>query len=134
MSVNINLKKKEIIPDIESEVCDLEQINKLYTKKCGSNNKEQLHIELENRIALQENPNENEYLYPTLDDPNFNIKISHKKEFNDTKYDGAIYDVEAHANILKMAEYELLPQQAFVRNFLSFQTPYNSLILFHGLG
>ena len=134
MSVNINLKKKENIPVIEAEVCDLDQINKLYTKKCGSNNKEQLHIELENRTALQENPNENEYLYPTLDDPNFNIKISQKKEFNDTKYDGDIYDVEAHANILKMAEYELLPQQAFVRNFLSFQTPYNSLILFHGLG
>jgi len=27
-----------------------------------------------------------------------------------------------------------MPQQAFVRNFLSFQTPYNSLLLFHGLG
>jgi superfamily II DNA or RNA helicase len=28
----------------------------------------------------------------------------------------------------------LLPQQAFVRNFMSFQTPYSSLLLYHGLG
>ena len=139
MSVEIKLKKR-VKEDNESstseqkeEICDLDKINKLYSKKCGSN-KEQLKIELENRKELQENPNENEYLYPNLDDPNFNIKIAQKKEFSDTKYDGTIYDVEEYAKILKTAEYELLPQQAFVRNFLSFQTPYNSLILFHGLG
>ena len=30
--------------------------------------------------------------------------------------------------------FELEAHQIFVRNFLSFQTPYNSLLLFHGLG
>jgi hypothetical protein len=143
MSVEIKLKKKvkedvdsEIIDSAEQkeEICGLDKINELYTKKCGSNNKEQLKIELENREELGKNPDENKYLYPTLDDPNFIIKISQKKEFSDTKYDGSIYDVEEYAKILKTAEYELLPQQSFVRNFLSFQTPYNSLILFHGLG
>jgi len=143
MSVEIKLKKK-VKEDIESEppssvdqkeeICDLNKINKLYSKKCGSNNTEQLKTELQNREELSQNLNDNSYLYPTLDDPNFNIKISQKKEFSDTKYDGVIFDVEAYANILKTAEYELLPQQAFVRNFLSFQTPYNSLLLFHGLG
>ncbi len=88
---------------------------------------------MENREELGKYPDENQYLYPTLDDPKFNIKIA-QKEFSDTKYDGAIYGVEAYAKILKTAEYELLPQQSFVRIFLSFQPPYNSLILFHGLG
>ncbi len=139
MNVEIKLKKKvkedtKSETPTEEEICDLDKINKLYSKKCGSNNKDQLKIELENREELGKYPDENQYLYPTLDDPNFNIKISQKKEFSDTKYDGAIYDVEEYAKILKTAEYELLPQQAFVRNFLSFQTPYNSLILFHGLG
>jgi len=32
------------------------------------------------------------FLYPSLDDPQFNIKISEKKEFNDTKYDGSLYE------------------------------------------
>jgi hypothetical protein len=31
-------------------------------------------------------------------------------------------------------EFELAPHQLFVRNFLSFNTPYNSLLLYHGLG
>ena len=103
------------------------------TKKCASN-KEQLQSELKNNEYLETHTDETPYLYPTLDDPNFNIKIAQKKEFSDTKYDGEIYDVEKYADILATAEYELLPQQAFVRNFLSFQTPYNSLLLYHGLG
>ena len=140
MSVDIKLKKKikeDTESDIENddeEVCSLDKINQLYTKKCGTDNKKLLNIELENREFLTQNPHDKDYLYPTLDDPNFNIKIAKKKEFSDTKYDGTIYDVEKYADILKTAEYELLPQQAFVRNFLSFQTPYNSLLLFHGLG
>ena len=32
------------------------------------------------------------------------------------------------------AEFEILPHQLFVKNFLSLQTPYNSLLLYHGLG
>lgn len=74
------------------------------------------------------------YLYPSLNDPNFNIKIAERKEFNDNKYDGKIYDVKEYSDILCKAEFELAPQQLFVRNFLSLQTPYNSLLLYHGLG
>jgi len=125
------IQKQAIVTKNTNEVC--QPLNKLYSKKCG-NNKSQLEIELENREELAEHPNEDQFLYPILDDPNFNIKIAQKKEFSDTKYDGTIYDVEEYAKVLSSAEYELLPQQAFVRNFMSFQTPYNSLLLFHGLG
>jgi len=87
-----------------------------------------------NRQELAEHPNKFEFLYPNLNDPNFNIKIAEKKEFSDTKYDGQIYDVKEYADILSKAEFELSPHQAFIRNFMSFQTPYNSLLLDHGLG
>jgi hypothetical protein len=130
-SENKDKPKKEQNTDVDDNVCNL---NEKYTKKCSINNKQQLNTERENHDYLSTHTNENEYLYPILDDPNFNIKIAKKKEFMDTKYDGSIHPVEKHANMLKTAEYELLPQQAFVRNFLSFQTPYNSLLLFHGLG
>jgi hypothetical protein len=74
-------------------------------------------------------------LYPNLNDAKFNIKIAEKKEFNDNKYDGTIHaNVKEHADILANADFELSPHQAFVKNFLSFQTPYNSLLLYHGLG
>jgi hypothetical protein len=75
-----------------------------------------------------------EYLYPDLNDPNFNIKIALKKEFQDAQYDGKIRDIEKQANILCKAKFELSPHQAFVKNFLSAQTPYKSLLLYHGLG
>ena len=132
MSFEINLKSKKEKQNKE-ELCGLNQINSLYNKKC-TNNKDQLDIELKNRISLKNNPEENSFLYPILDDPNFNIKIAQKKEFSDTMYDGSIYNVKDYATVLSNAEYELLPQQAFVRNFLSFQTPFNSLLLYHGLG
>ena len=78
-----------------------------------------------------------DFLYPHIDDPNFNIKIAEKKEFNETKYDGHIDDkltIEQQAENMCKSEFELAPHQLFVRNFLSFNTPYNSLLLFHGLG
>jgi hypothetical protein len=76
-----------------------------------------------------------DFLYPELDDPNFNIKIAKRKEFHDTQYDGNNkYDIETRANELCKADFELSPHQQFVKNFLSTRTPYNSLLLYHGLG
>ena len=135
MSIEIKKDKKSKKKDNLQEVCD--NIDNIYDKKC-SHNKQLLQSEQENRADLVSasaaNVSNDNFLYPHLDDPNFNMKIAIKKEFNDTKYDGTIYSVKDYAEILSKAEYELLPQQAFVRNFMSFQTPYNSLLLFHGLG
>jgi hypothetical protein len=75
------------------------------------------------------------HLYPTLNDPNFNTKIALRKEFFDTKMDvDNKASVEEQAEILCNAPFELAPNQQFVRNFLSVETPYNSLLLYHGLG
>ena len=73
-------------------------------------------------------------LYPSLNDPEFSAKIAQRREFADTKYDGEIKDIKKQSNELCHAPFELMPHQLFVRNFLSFQTPYNSLLLYHGLG
>lgn len=96
-------------------------------------NKTVLEMEKTEHDILSTVP-ENNKLYPSLNDPNFNAKIALKQEFNDTKYDGKIRDVETYSNELNNAPFELSPHQAFVKNFLSFQTPYNSLLLYHGLG
>ena len=76
-------------------------------------------------------------LYPTLDDAEFNTKITNKKEFFDTRYDRMDdLTIEEYANKMCVASdnFELAPHQLFVRNFLSSTTPYKSLLLFHGLG
>lgn len=90
--------------------------------------------EILNRNFITNNEDQYTNLYPSLDDPNFNIKIAEKEEFHETRYDGTIYDIEKQAEILCNADFELVPHQLFIRNFLSFQTPYNSLLLYHGLG
>jgi hypothetical protein len=59
MSVEIKLKTKkekekkyekkerddDVETDIASDECDINEINKLYSNKCGNNNKEQLKID-----------------------------------------------------------------------------------------
>lgn len=75
-------------------------------------------------------------LYPDINDPTFNIKIAERKEFNEN----ALLmppnpdQVEEQAEKMCFASFELSPHQQFVKNFLSVNTPYNSLLLFHGLG
>lgn len=78
-------------------------------------------------------------LYPHIESPDFNKKITLKKEFQNTKIKG--YTKEDYKNIVKISDqlcnvtdFELTNHQQFVRNFLSFETPYNSLLLYHGLG
>ena len=124
----------------DEEVLELETDFIKVKDKCDSDkyssdcNKFILKKELVERNTLKKE-DDMPYLYPNLNDPNFNIKIAEKKEFNDTKYDGEIYEnIKEHADELANADYELSPHQAFVKNFLSFQTPYNSLLLYHGLG
>lgn len=97
-------------------------------------------ISSENRLAsLDEELDIPQYLYPTMDDGNFNTKIASKKEFYDNRYEE--HTDEDFQNIKNIAqrlcdntEFELAPHQMFVKNFMSFETPYNGLLLYHGLG
>ena len=73
-------------------------------------------------------------LYPNIDDQDFQYKIAQKKEFADTRYDGRILDIEEESEKRCNAPFELMPHQLFVKNFMSMQTPYNSLLLYNGLG
>jgi superfamily II DNA or RNA helicase len=57
-----------------------------------------------------------------------------KKEFYDTRYQAPITDIREETEKRCRAPFELMPHQIFVKNFLSMQTPYNSLLLYHGLG
>ena len=122
MDNTLTLKFKEDDCDDESN---------LYSKKC---NKLLLKKEILERDYLEENPEENLTLYPDLNDPNFNVKIAARKEFNDYQYDGELHDIKTRAEELSNVPFELAPHQMFIKNYLSFQTPYNSLLLFHQLG
>lgn len=119
----------ELKTDFDANNCG--NLENQFSKEC---NKFLLKKELMEYEFLSEHPEESEYLYPSLNDPNFNIKIAERKEFNETQYDGSLHDIKEHADYLSKLKFEFAPHQIFVRNFLSFQTPYNSLLLYHGLG
>ena len=111
--------------------------NIMYNLKPQKNEKmnEKEKLEYYENHENEENPdNTYDFLYPNLNDPNFNIKIAKRKEFFNTQYDGTITDIKKQSEIFCKAEFELMPHQNFVKNFLSFQTPYNSLLLYHSLG
>lgn len=76
------------------------------------------------------------FLYPEIGDPMFSFKIASRKEFADTSEVSISPEenVDVIANKLCSADFELAPHQAFVRNFMSFQTPYDGMLLYHGLG
>ena len=73
-------------------------------------------------------------LYPNINDPTFNIKIAQRKEFQENAYKLPIADAELESERLCSMRFELSPHQMFVKNYLSLNTPYNSLLLYHGLG
>ena len=94
--------------------------------------------EIEAKIATPpQNINSNpSYLYPSLNDPYFNQKIAHRNEFESLKYVADITKpLKQTSNLIcKNPEFELLNHQLFVKTFISQNTPYKSILLYHGLG
>jgi len=111
-----------------------EKMKSIFEKEKLNEFKKQYEKTMQNELKDYENNN----IYPLNEDPNFILKISSKKEFQDTKYDGTvkknIEEIKKYSDFLCNTKFELNPHQSFVKNFLSFQTPYNSLLLYHGLG
>ena len=133
------IEKDEKFPNLNIELTDKEKElqDKISSEpsKEDSNNYNDFLFEKEKaeNTYLQDESEQNN-LYPLLDDSNFNIKIAQHQEFNETKFDGEIKDIKQAAEAFCEKEFELLPHQIFVKNFLSLETPYNSLLLYHGLG
>lgn len=81
-----------------------------------------------------------EHTYPYPDDPNFQLKIYNKREFYYHKMldrdDMNDYKVMAdyREKICNPSTFGLLPQQAFLANFINPDTPYRGILVQHGTG
>jgi hypothetical protein len=124
--------KEEELIKVEEGLVMKESVVQVETK-----NDELRKVEIEEykeNAKGEEDPNM-DALYPTINDPFFSDKISRRREYENMEFDGDIRDIEAFSNYLcKNPVFELMPHQLFVRNFISRNTPYNSLLLYHGLG
>ena len=74
--------------------------------------------------------------YPLLKDKLFQKKIALKKEFQ-FKYDATEKDISEEpgkTGVCFPEQFTLAPHQEFVKTFISVHTPYNGLLLYHGMG
>tara|TARA_B100000963_G_scaffold359323_1_gene386362 strand:+ start:1470 stop:5222 length:3753 start_codon:yes stop_codon:yes gene_type:complete len=71
--------------------------------------------------------------YPHISDPSLQSKITLKKEFF-YPYDGKIKPIKKEANEACFKPFTLSNHQKMIKHFMSSQTPYNGLLLYHGLG
>lgn len=75
--------------------------------------------------------------YPSIQDPNFQQKVTRYDDFNIpfvSHHPTTAKEVEQLSNKLCNSSIELSTYQLVIRNFLSNATPYNGLLLYHGLG
>ena len=71
--------------------------------------------------------------YPHINDPNFQSKITLNKDFF-YPYDGQIKDINKEANEVCFKPFTISSHQKMIKSFMSYNTPYNGLLLYHGLG
>jgi Helicase conserved C-terminal domain/Type III restriction enzyme, res subunit len=71
--------------------------------------------------------------YPEPKDPDFFRKIHHKKEFYINRQTPISPD-DSLCTYTGDDEFKLLPQQKFLQNLISPNTPYNNVLIFHGMG
>jgi len=69
--------------------------------------------------------------YPDFDDKDFYEKIYIKKEFYKNKIPKQQKTTE---EICNARLFQLAPQQEFLRNYISIDTPYNGILIYHGTG
>ena len=72
-------------------------------------------------------------LYPEITDEGFLKKLLRKREFRETKQ-AKITDETLEQNVCDVEEFEYTSAQKFVSQFMSPNTPYNGMLLYHGVG
>lgn len=128
------------------------QLQQLYENedKRSKQEIEQKEFELSEKIlALLDNEGKTAYkYYPSVNDPYFTYKLLQFKEFNQNmmphiqfQHDTARQQYEQEVNKVCRIEENgdierslLMNHQKMLRNFISPHTPYNSLLVYHGVG
>ena len=116
-----------------------EEILDLWMSETDFDRRDQILAALKERKLFPENETnrmEKEgALYPDVEDPLFIQKLLRKREFAENKQRSMAEILEEGEDLCDPnKEFEISPVQRFVSRFLSPETPYNSALLFHGVG
>lgn len=116
-----NTKSPEVISRVEHQLQEIGRIVKRYGEQVKK-------------------PGASYTPYPDISSDSFYHDLLKKKEFKDNKYESeTIIDrTKTYDDIAKekcsLQSFNLRPDQMMIKNFLSPLTPYNGLLLFHGVG
>ena len=69
--------------------------------------------------------------YPEIENENFYKDIYFKKEFYDNRIKK---ETRSYNEICNSTSKKLFPHQKFLKNYISIDTPYNGVLMFHGTG
>ncbi len=124
--------------ELVSKILDIELFDKDIKK--SKRRLQNLSTHLKNKSKKNNDFNKIFNYYPSLNDPEFNYKLLRKKEFisfyednnSSAKSFSELADIKCNKNTSGI--FELSKSQQFLRNFMSPETPYNSLLLIHGTG
>jgi len=76
--------------------------------------------------------------YPEITSSTFNEEIYLKREFRTNEINSTSFDKNinkfTNTNISKIKDFELDNHQSFLKNYISPDTPYNGILIFHGTG
>lgn len=79
--------------------------------------------------------NEQQFMYyPEITSPRFNEEIYLKREFRSNEIKEMNLEHNSKNNKKKIKDFELDPHQIFLKNYISPDTPYNGILIFHGTG
>ncbi len=85
------------------------------------------NIDLSEKLEI----NKNYHSYPDYNDPDFLYEITRKAEFYHCKIP---FDILELSNKCNIDAFTLGNHQIFLKNFINRNTPYKSLLIFHGVG
>ena len=72
-------------------------------------------------------------LYPDISDESFLQKLLRKREFRES-IQPKLTDATLLGDACDVNEFEYTPVQRFIAQFMSPKTPYNGMLLYHGVG
>ena len=97
--------------------------------------KDKLAIRIKKKInknnVIEQSPSRKYMYYPDFSDKDFYEKIYIKKEFFKNKIKRNNQKTE---DICNARLFNLSPQQEFLKNYISIDTPYNGILIYHGTG
>jgi len=124
---------KKLVPHKKSVSPDKDKISERTSSKSLSSS-----IQSVNTDKSSSQDKEFSLYYPDLDDPEFTSKISNNKEFlihkiPDFPIINNVKDFDEVSNKL-CGKFDKMLYQHFISQYISYRTPYKSVLLYHGVG